>query len=72
MIVVLNVDPHAAHETMVHLDLVALGLTDDAGADVRFEVHDELSGQTWQWGRDNYVRLDPNVAVAHILSVRTA
>ncbi|RNL79975.1 alpha-1,4-glucan--maltose-1-phosphate maltosyltransferase [Nocardioides marmorisolisilvae] len=68
VIVVLNLDPHAAHETVVHLDLAALGLPDDA----RFEVHDELSDQTWQWSRDNYVRLDPNVAVAHILSVRTA
>ncbi|MFL6173675.1 MAG: alpha-1,4-glucan--maltose-1-phosphate maltosyltransferase [Marmoricola sp.] len=68
VIVVVNLDPHAAHETVVHLDLAALGLADDA----RFEVHDELSDQTWQWSRDNYVRLDPNVAVAHILSVRNA
>jgi starch synthase (maltosyl-transferring) len=67
VIVVVNLDPHAAHETVVHLDLAALGLPDDA----RFEVHDELSDQTWQWSRDNYVRLDPDVAVAHILSVRT-
>jgi starch synthase (maltosyl-transferring) len=67
VIVVVNVDPHAAHSTMVHLDLAALGLTDDA----RFDVHDELSGHIWQWGRDNYVRLDPAVEVAHILTVRS-
>jgi len=66
VIVVLNVDPHGAHESVVHLDLPALGLADDA----RFEVHDELSDQTWQWSRDNYVRLDPSVAVAHILTLR--
>ena len=68
VIVVLNVDPHAAHETMVHLDLEALGL--EPGS--RFEVHDELTGQSWPWSTDNYVRLDPAVEVAHILSVRTA
>jgi starch synthase (maltosyl-transferring) len=67
VIVALNLDPHAAHETMVHLDLAALGLPGDAVV----EVHDELSGQTWSWGTDNYVRLDPTVEVAHILSVRT-
>ncbi|RNL63212.1 alpha-1,4-glucan--maltose-1-phosphate maltosyltransferase [Nocardioides marmoriginsengisoli] len=66
VIVVLNLDPHSAHETMVRLDLAALGLPGDAV----LEVHDELSGQTWSWGADNYVRLDPSVEVAHILSVR--
>ena len=66
VIVVLTVDPHSPQETMVHLDLTALGL--DEGA--RFEVTDELSGQTWSWSTDNYVRLDPDVEVAHILSVR--
>jgi starch synthase (maltosyl-transferring) len=66
VIVVLNVDPHAAQETMVHLDLAALGLADDG----RFEVHDLISGQTWPWSTENYVRLDPSVEVAHILSVR--
>ncbi len=68
VIVVVNVDPHAAHETMVHLDPVALGLT-VAGDRGGFAVHDQLSGQTWEWGRDNYVRLDPAVDVAHILTV---
>ncbi len=68
VIVVINLDPHAAHETMVHLDLDALGLEPDA----RFEVHDELTAQTWAWSADNYVRLDPSGEVAHILSVRTA
>ena len=64
----LAADPHAAHETTIHLDLAALGFADGD----RFEVHDEISGQTWPWSSDNYVRLDPSVEVAHILSVRTA
>jgi starch synthase (maltosyl-transferring) len=67
VIVVVNVDPHAAHTTMVHLDLEALGLPPDA----KFDVHDELSDQTWLWGRDNYVRLDPAVEVAHVFTVRS-
>ena len=66
VIVVVNIDPHGAHATMAHLDLEAMGLP--AGA--QFEVHDELTGQSWTWGTDNYVRLDPSVEVAHILSVR--
>jgi starch synthase (maltosyl-transferring) len=67
VIVVVNVDPHEAHATMVHLDLPAMGLPPDAG----FDVHDELTDQTWLWGADNYVRLDPAVEVAHIFTVRS-
>jgi starch synthase (maltosyl-transferring) len=67
IIVVVNVDPHEAHATMAHLDLGAFGLP----ADAHFDVHDELSDQTWLWGADNYVRLDPTVEVAHVFSVRS-
>ncbi|RNM11483.1 alpha-1,4-glucan--maltose-1-phosphate maltosyltransferase [Nocardioides pocheonensis] len=67
VIVVVNVDPHGAHATMAHLDLAALGLPPDAP----FDVHDEISDQTWQWGAHNYVRLDPAVEVAHIFTVRS-
>src|SRR4051812_47905635 len=66
VIVVLNVDPHAARETTVHLDLEALGV----GGTESFAVHDEISGQDWSWGQHNYVRLDPFHEPAHILSVR--
>ena len=66
MIVVVNLDPHAARETMVHLDLPALGLDwHDSLA-----VHDEITGQDWHWGQHNYVRLDPYVEPAHLLTVR--
>jgi starch synthase (maltosyl-transferring) len=66
VIVVINLDPHAARETMVHLDLPALGLDwHDSLA-----VHDELTGQDWHWGQHNYVRLDPGVEPAHVLTVR--
>ncbi len=68
VIVVVNLDPHATRETMVHLDLPALGLAPDA----TFTVHDEITGQDWQWGAHNYVRLDPHVEPAHVLTVRTS
>ncbi|UDF14720.1 alpha-1,4-glucan--maltose-1-phosphate maltosyltransferase [Antiquaquibacter oligotrophicus] len=65
IIVVANVDPHSVRETTVHLDLTRLGLDPDA----RFTVHDLLSGDTFEWGRDNYVRLDAFTQPMHILHV---
>jgi len=66
VIVVVNVDPHGTRETMVHLDMPALGL---AWGD-SFQVHDELTDETWTWTEHSYVRLDPSVEPAHILAVR--
>ncbi len=67
VIVVLNVDPHAAHETVVHLDMPALGLDwHDT-----FEAHDEITGQSWHWGEHDYVRLDPALEPAHVIHLRT-
>jgi starch synthase (maltosyl-transferring) len=68
VIVVINLDPHAARETMVHLDLPALGLDWHDS----LPVHDELTGQDWHWGQHNYVRLDPYSEPAHLLTVRSA
>jgi starch synthase (maltosyl-transferring) len=66
VIVVVNLDPHAARETTVHLDLPALGFNWEDS----FDVHDEITGETWRWGRHNYVRLDPFHEPAHVLAVR--
>jgi starch synthase (maltosyl-transferring) len=66
VIVVVNVDPHAARETMVHLDMAALGLPEHES----FVVHDEITGADWNWTAHNYVRLDPFHEPAHVLSVR--
>jgi starch synthase (maltosyl-transferring) len=66
VIVVVNVDPHGTRETTVHLNMPALGLD---WSD-QLTVHDELTDQSWTWGEANYVRLDPYVEPAHILSVR--
>ncbi|RLV51076.1 alpha-1,4-glucan--maltose-1-phosphate maltosyltransferase [Nocardioides mangrovicus] len=66
VIVVVNLDPHGTRETTVHLDLPALGLDWQE----TFAVHDEISGEVWQWGAHNYVRLDPFWEPAHVLVVR--
>jgi starch synthase (maltosyl-transferring) len=66
VIVVINLDPHATRETMVHLDMAALGLDWNDS----IVVDDAISGDTWTWGEHNYVRLDPGVEPAHVLSVR--
>ena len=66
VIVVVNLDPHATRETMVHLDLPSIGLDWHDG----FTVHDEITGEDWTWNQRNYVRLDPHHEPAHVLSVR--
>jgi starch synthase (maltosyl-transferring) len=66
VLVVVNVDPHAARETSVHLNMPALGMD---WSDTFF-VHDEVTGKTWTWGERNYVRLDPYIEPAHILTIR--
>ncbi|TWG99575.1 starch synthase (maltosyl-transferring) [Nocardioides sp. J9] len=65
VVVVINLDPHQPQETMVHLDLAALGLAPGSS----YAVHDELSGETWTWSEHNYVRLEP-AQPAHILTVK--
>jgi len=66
VLVVVNLDPRNARETTVRLDLPALGM--DWGE--TFDVHDEISGANYQWGHENYVRLDPAIEPAHIFTVR--
>ncbi|MDN5856114.1 MAG: alpha-1,4-glucan--maltose-1-phosphate maltosyltransferase, partial [Actinomycetia bacterium] len=66
VIVVVTVDPHQARETIVHLDMPELGLDWDA----TFTAFDEVSGQAWTWSEHNFVRLDPAVEPAHIVTVR--
>lgn len=71
VIVVVNLDAHATHESTVLLDLRALGMeSDDADTQRRFTVRDLISGRQWQWGRQNRVRLDPLIEPALVLHVR--
>ncbi|MDT0341343.1 alpha-1,4-glucan--maltose-1-phosphate maltosyltransferase [Streptomyces litchfieldiae] len=79
VLIVVNLDPHHTHEATVSLDMEQLqghGLTpaQESGAEP-FPVCDELTGETYYWGRDNYVRLEPGRAdayasSAHILALR--
>ncbi|MFF3744214.1 alpha-1,4-glucan--maltose-1-phosphate maltosyltransferase [Streptomyces kronopolitis] len=68
VLTVVNLDPHHTHEATVSLDMPELGL----GRNESFPVRDELTGDTYHWGRDNYVRLEPgsSPAPAHVLSLR--
>ncbi|NMN00341.1 alpha-amylase [Bifidobacterium sp. DSM 109958] len=66
LIVVVNLDGHNAHQSMVHLELPDFGIDPAAGAHVR----DELTGREFDWSWDNYVSLAPWADVAHVLSVR--
>ena len=67
LLLIVNLDPHAAREATTWLDLAALGIP----AEHPFEAHDELAGNTYVWqGPRNYVRLDPAVTPAHVLHLR--
>ncbi|SDN18461.1 alpha-1,4-glucan--maltose-1-phosphate maltosyltransferase [Actinacidiphila guanduensis] len=66
VLVVANLDPFHTQEATVSLDMPELGLSWHES----FPVRDELTGETYHWGRDNYVRLEPGRAPAHVLSLR--
>ena len=66
VVAVLNLDPHHAQESTIHLPESLYG-----GGDADYLVTDLLSNQTYRWhGPDNYVRLDPNGTFAHILLIQ--
>ena len=66
VICVVTLDPFTTVSGTVSLDLPALGMN---WSD-RFDVHDEVSGETYRWGAVNFVQLQPWRAVAHILWLR--
>ncbi len=66
LIVVINLDPHGTRETVVHLDMPALGMPWHD----QFTVHDLITDETFRWAEHNYLRLDPHHQPAHILLVR--
>jgi len=66
LIVVVNLDPHGTRETVVHLDMPALGMDWQDS----FTVQDLLTDDTFRWAEHNYVRLDPHVNPAHVLHLR--
>ena len=65
MIVIVNLDGHNAHQSIVHIELGDFGFATDKP----LKVHDELTGRDFEWGYDNYVSLAPWADVAHVLTV---
>jgi len=65
VLVVVNLNPFGAETGTVGLDMGALGMEPYE----RYWVRDEITGEEYQWGQSNYVRLDPVRAVAHILNM---
>lgn len=66
VIVVCTLDPHAARETSLHLNMPALGMDWHES----FRVRDEVTDTTFLWREHNFIRLDPHVQCAHILHLR--
>jgi starch synthase (maltosyl-transferring) len=66
ILVAVNLDPHRAQETMVHVPIGDMGLSDDEP----YVVHDLLTGARYTWrGVRNYIRLDPADQPGHVFRV---
>ncbi|RTL65463.1 MAG: alpha-1,4-glucan--maltose-1-phosphate maltosyltransferase [Pseudonocardiaceae bacterium] len=65
VLVVCTLDSHSTRIGTTALDMPALG----AGWDDTLTVVDEVTGDTYEWGQFNYVRLDPWEHVAHIFRI---
>jgi starch synthase (maltosyl-transferring) len=66
VITVINLDPYGAQQGTLWLTMPELGMDWQD----RFTAHDEVTGETWNWGQANYVRLEPWRDVAHIVHLR--
>ena len=65
VLVVVTLNPFHPEQATLWLDMGGLGMHDDD----RFWVRDEITGEEYQWGQANYVRLDPTRAIAHIVNM---
>jgi len=65
--VVVNLNPHQAHEDLVRLPIWEFGLQDWQ----TYQMHDLITGEKYHWkGCDNYVRLDPGYEPAHLFHLK--
>jgi starch synthase (maltosyl-transferring) len=64
ILVVCTTDPHQVREGWIHLRLDELGIGWSDG----FTASDLLSGNNYEWGEHNFVRLSPD-QVAHVFAV---
>jgi starch synthase (maltosyl-transferring) len=65
VLVVVTLNAFGPEEATIWLDMEALGMEPYD----RFWVRDEITGDEYQWGQANYVRIDPARSVAHILNM---
>jgi starch synthase (maltosyl-transferring) len=65
VLVVVTLNAFTPEQATLWLDMEALGMEPYQ----RFWVRDEISGEEYQWGQANYVRLDPAQAVAHVVNM---
>jgi starch synthase (maltosyl-transferring) len=65
VLTVVTLNPFGPEQGTLWLDMGALGMQPYD----RFWVRDEITGEEYQWGQSNYVRLEPVRAVAHILNM---
>ncbi|MFM6967732.1 MAG: maltotransferase domain-containing protein [Microbacteriaceae bacterium] len=65
VIVVINTDPHAVRESTIRLNMELFGLPNGT----QFEVTELITGTTYTWGNDNFIRLDSFTEPAQILAV---
>jgi len=65
LLIAVNLDPFAWHESTVTVPPTVIGLVPGQP----FQVRDLLTGAVYTWGERNYVRLDPQLEPAHILRV---
>jgi starch synthase (maltosyl-transferring) len=65
VLVVVTLNAFGPEQATLWLDMDALGMD----AYDRFWVRDEVTGDEYQWGQSNYVRIDPARSVAHILNM---
>ncbi len=63
ILVVVNCDPHSARETTIHLRL------DELDVPASFKVKDLITGNSYNWGEHNFVRLDAFTEPAHIMRI---
>ena len=67
LLIAVTLDPRVVQESMVHVPLTDLGLTENDA----YVVHDLLTGTRYTWrGARNYVRLDAQAGqVGHVFRV---
>jgi starch synthase (maltosyl-transferring) len=65
VLVVVTLNAFGPEEATIWLDMAALGMEPYD----RFWVRDEVTGDEYQWGQANYVRIEPARSVAHILNM---